>query len=482
MVILAALGGVDVDAALVLGVLGDKFHIAGLEALRRAGDADRARLLAAQLGGFLGNGGRAGHAAAGLVGVVVFAGLGGPIGGGVQASRRADADRAGGLLAVVLGDLAGHAGYGHALVDIRTGADAVVIQAGGRAVHIGRSVQRRAGRVGQGSGGGLRVDGGEARAADGRRLGGGGFGVRAAAHVVHGDVRAFLAAVAGQVQRRRGGGGSQCQRRILRGILSAAKDGGEDQNQRHDEPDGRGRGDADADGLLKLALVPQQIDAQRREQEQQQVGHPVVLIDILHERAGFGRVVIAAFAGVLVGIAIVVFAFRLVIVPAGIAVVIAVAVVIALIVVIPVVTVVVVPGVVITVVVVLVAGIIVVAGVVGVAVIIVVLAVVIAVTITGVGVVGIAGIVVIIAVIGIAVPALVVAFFVEGGIVFFYICVRLLFAAEEPLDFAIAPAIVEAVLRKLEFQLSNRVRCHNSTTLFRGCPGLPGSHNKQGCV
>ena len=52
------------------------------------------------------------------------------------------------------------------------------------------------------------------------------------------------------------------------------------QDHQHDEPHGRARGERIAQRLIEAVPAPEQIDAQRRQQEQQQIRHPVVFVHI----------------------------------------------------------------------------------------------------------------------------------------------------------------------------------------------------------
>ena len=54
--------------------------------------------------------------------------------------------------------------------------------------------------------------------------------------------------------------------------------------------------------------APEQVDAQRRQDEQQQIGHPVVLIDVAQHRILVGIGLVAVCVRILVQIAVVIFA------------------------------------------------------------------------------------------------------------------------------------------------------------------------------
>ena len=242
----------------------------------------------------------------------------------------------------------------------------------------------------------------------------------------------------------------------------------EQQYQRHDEPDGRHRADGVAYGLFEPVPAPQQIDAQRREQEQQQEGDPVVLVHIPHQRALIGVVALlaVAVAGVLVGVAVVVLA--------GIVVALAVLVVALAVLVVGLVVVAVVIAVagVRVVIAVVVAGIVVVAvPVVVVAVPVVVVAVVVAVVKAGVvGVVLAVGVVVVVVagvrVVVVGVVGVVVLALVAGVVLLIIRIARLGLSGKQPMDLALAPAVGQTLLRQIEFQFSNRVCCHIFTTLY----------------
>ncbi|OPZ69578.1 MAG: hypothetical protein BWY81_00371 [Firmicutes bacterium ADurb.Bin467] len=263
--IIAALRRPDLDAACVLREAVDVFlkrlGVGGVGGLAPgAADADRAGGLPRELRGLLGDGRGVLHAGAVRLDVVISAVGRRVIGRGVEAQRA-------GRLAAVLRELDRHVGCRDAGGDVRAVLDRVVVDAGGRAVDVA------------GAGGLARAD---RRAGERRR--------RRALERIDRPGR-----VEGRGRRNRGRRRDDRRRRNRvqhhaglrpgRVVVRAAGQKRDDDPQDRDEPD-RGHGaHAGADHRVELAAPPQEVYAQRREQHEQRVGDPVVLVDVLHEGA-----------------------------------------------------------------------------------------------------------------------------------------------------------------------------------------------------
>ena len=433
--VLAARGGPHRDAALIRGGGGGVAQAGGGHGFHLALDAGRAGLLARLLGGLLGDGGRAGHAGAILGHVVV-----GAVGGGVVDLLVGIAQRAGSL-ALVHRDLLGHRGQGRAGLDVDAALAAVVVDAGGghddrigRGQHIGPA----------------RSADGSVHACDGRGRGirrkqilrsvGRGAGVRAGRReCVRRGVRR------GRGLHRHGGRGrDHGERRGALAVAGAGEDRRDQQHDHDDEPDRRHRRDGDADRLVEAVPAPEQVDAQRRQDEQQQIGHPVVLIDVAQHRILVGIGLVAVCVRILVQIAVVIFAVLVVE-----------------------------RTVLIVVAIVLIAAIILVAVIVGILPIVVIAVIVIALVevtiIVGVIVprgglgeaasVAVGGVIVI----PVAVRA-VVALLIGFVVVIFGRSVLALLAEAQPVDLAVAKAVGKSLFRFIDFQFSQLERRHNAST------------------
>ena len=190
--------------------------------------------------------------------------------------------------------------------------------------------------------------------------------------------------------------------------------------------------------------APEQVDAQRRQDEQQQVGHPVVLIDVAQHRIFVGIGLVAVCVRILVQIAIVIERTVLIVVA-----------------------------------IVLIAAIILIAIVVGILPIVIIAVIVIAlveVTII-VGKIAIVGVIVSrgglgeaaavavggVIVIPVAVRA-VVALLIGFVVVIFGRSVLSLLAEAQPVDLAVAKAVGKSLFRFIDFQFSQLERRHNAST------------------
>ena len=446
----AAVRGVDHDAAAVCGEgAGVIAHGRGVEhgvhlgRLRGGGAAgadragDFARRLGALLGGFVSAlHGRAGAAVAGGVCVVVGAAVCHVVDLLVVTRRaRLKAAALGDLQADVLGRIAAQLRAVAVIVVVKAGAARPDEFAGGRA------------RVGpaDGRGGGASNDPFEIRA-------GAGAGQRAGR-----DRRRGHRGHGGRGRDRADGGAAGRDRALtLRGGQ------GDDQVDEHDKPQRRGDADADAHDLVKAPPTPEQIDAQRREEHEQHVRHPVVFVDILHEGGRFaGRafyivavlVIIAAVVGVAAVVGIVAVGV--------IAVVVITIVVIAVVVITVVVIAVVVIAVVVIAVVVIAAGIVaaVAVAVVGVA------RLVVSIGSVAAGIAAVAVVIIARIVAGVAVVALALRAVIVGVVVLVeavgYVCILRRFQAERKTpDLTVAPAESDPRLGEVELQFSKFVCCH----------------------
>ena len=308
MEVFAVRRGVYRHAALIRGGGGRKFQSLGIERIYLLRNADGAGGLALRLRRFLGNRRSVRHAGTGGIHMVIFAIRRGVVGLLIRIADRAC------VFAALNGDCLGHGGERRALLDIGTCAIIMIVDAGSRGVdHVRRSA---------GTAGGVGGRDGRRRHShiQAQRIAGSlGRGLRTVRAQITAGQAAVIAAEravqtaeridglvrrGGRPSRRRGRGHGN--RRIRGRIAGAGEDRREQQDQQHDEPyAGHGRY-AHANGTLEAPPAPEQIDAQRRQHEQQQIGHPVVLIHKAHQRAFIRIAAVIIVLGVLVLIAVVI--------------------------------------------------------------------------------------------------------------------------------------------------------------------------------